>query len=176
MKKQFTVILFLAVLILSAFTIVKTVPWNIDSDFQVKFISENPEGVFSSMTGDISFEETNLARSFFNMKVDVKSINTGQGMLNIQAASDQWFDAEVYPHILFKSRNFVKVGNEFEVTGMLTIKDVTKEITFPFKFENNVFTGVFEVDRLEYNVGTMEGTDKNASQFLTIELSIPVTK
>ncbi|MEJ6795602.1 MAG: hypothetical protein QNK63_02725 [Flavobacteriales bacterium] len=45
----------------------------------------------------------------------------------------------------------------------------------PFQFEVNTFKGTFGKNRLEFNIDTMNGMDKKASQTLAIDLSIPVS-
>ncbi len=176
MKNSITITLFSILLLASAFTTYTSLKWNIGEGFEIKFTSDEPSGIFSSLKGDVVFDENDLEGSSFNMTVDVNSINTGKGMQNKHAVSDKWFDAEKYPTITFKSTELSKADGNYSVSGDLTIKDVTKKISFPFTFENNTFNGTFDVDRLVYQIGDMEGMSKNASQILKVDISVPVTK
>jgi polyisoprenoid-binding protein YceI len=51
-----------------------------------------------------------------------------------------------------------------------------KEITIPFTFRDNKFTGSFTVNRMDYGVGSMEGMSKKVSNEIRLEIFVPVTK
>lgn len=158
---------------LSAFTIDAAVTWKIADGYSVKFISKDPTGVFTKMDGSIQFDPNNLANSHFDVKVDVNSINTGKGMQNKHAVSDDWFDAETYPYIHFVSQNFSRSGNGYKVAGTMEIKGIKKPFDIPFTFENNVFSGQFEINRLDFGIGAEH---KKVPATLAVELSVPVTQ
>lgn len=176
MKKVNILTAFVAVIVLSAFTIKASIDWKISDDFSIKFTSKDPTGVFTKMDGDISFDPDDLQSSKFAVKVDVSSINTGRGMQNRHAVSDKWFDADKYPTIDFTSNSFAKTASGYEVTGTLEIHGVAKEFTMPFTFENDVFSSSFTINRLEYNIGDMKGMSKKVPEELTVDISVPVTK
>lgn len=85
------------------------------------------------MKGTIKFDEADLAGSKFDLTFDVSSISTGNGMMNKKAQTAEWFDEAKYPQIKFVSSKIVKAGNDYTVTGKLTIKGVTKEKSVPLK-------------------------------------------
>ena len=178
MKRLFYPAAVAAVLLLSAFTTVSTIvpanSWKLGEDYSIAFESKNPAGIFKTMTGDINFDPSNLAGSSFDMKVDVASINTGNGTKNKHAVSPKWFDAEKYPHITFKSTQIKKTGNGYEVTGDLEMHGVKKSITFPFTFDNNTFNANFKVLRTDYGIGDTKGMSAKASVELAVNLSVPV--
>ena len=62
------------------------------------------------------------------------------------------------------------------VKGKLKIHGVEKELTIPFTFSENAFKSKFSVNRLDYNVGTMNGLMKKVSNEIKLEISIPVSK
>ena len=101
MKSIKNIILASSILILSAFTISSSLNWTISEGYEIKFSSStgDPEGIFKTINGDIQFNENDLASSKCDFKVDVNSINTGNGMQNKHAISAKWFDAEKYPNI-----------------------------------------------------------------------------
>lgn len=164
-----------AIMLLSSFTIYESVNWEIEEGYSIKFISEDPTGVFTKMSGDISFDADQLETSKFAVKVDVSSINTGNGMQNKHAKSDKWFDANQYPTINFTSQSFAKTDDGYEVLGTLEIHGVAKEFTMPFTFEDNVFTSSFTINRLEYNIGSTKGMSAKVPAELAVELSVPVS-
>lgn len=165
-----------AIIFLSGFTFSNSISWNISDDYSIKFSSEDPTGVFTSLTGDIMFDEDNLSASVFDVQVDVNSINTGNGMQNRHAKGDKWFDAEQYPVITFTSENFSQTDAGYEVTGMLEIHGVSKELTMPFTFVDNTFQSSFTINRIDFNVGSTEGMAQKVPQELLLEISVPVTR
>lgn len=176
MKKIFLPIAVIAVMALSAFTAINAVDYKIADGYSVKFTSKDPSGVFTSLKGDVSFDENNLAASKFNVTIDVKSINTGNGMQNHKALNDDWFQADKFPTITYTSKTITKTATGYQVVGTLNMHGVQKDVTIPFTFADNKFVGSFDINRLDYGVGTDKGMSGHASSVLKIDLSVPVTK
>ena len=128
-----------------------------DKGHSIDFKSKDPSGSFDEIKGDIDFDENNLVTSKFNLKIDVASINTGNGIMNKKAQTEEWFDAKKYPEIKFKSTKVEKKENELSITGDLTIRGITKTYTIPASYsksgEKITFKGKFNVNRIEFKVG-----------------------
>jgi polyisoprenoid-binding protein YceI len=174
MKKLIYPFAAIALIVASAFTVIKSQDWKIADNYSVKFDGGDPSGEFKGLKGSISFDPANLAASKFDASIDVATINTGNGMKNTHAKSAMWFDADKYPAIKFTSSAITKTATGYEATGTLDMHGVQKEITIPFTFNNNVFTGSFEVNRLDYNINVAEPAH-GAAKF-TVSLSVPVTQ
>ena len=175
-KKTGLAVLIGAFVVLSAFTIANAINWQIGNGYSIKFSGADAEGEFEKINGAIIFDAANLADSKMAVNVDVKSISTGNWLKNRHAVSDDWFDADKFSYINFASSNFSKSANGFVVDGTLTMHGVKKQVRIPFTFSNNVFKGVFSVNRIDYGVGTMEGMAKKVSNEIKINISVPVTK
>jgi polyisoprenoid-binding protein YceI len=173
MKKLIFPIAIAATLLLSAFTAFSSMNWKIADGYSVKFTSDDPSGVFTSLKGDISFDASDLASSKFNVTIDANSINMGNGMKNTKAKGEDWFNTDKYPTITFTSTKITKTANGYEAAGTLNMKGVQKSLTIPFTFANNTFTGSFNVNREDFKVGTPGG---HASSVLKVDVSVPVTK
>jgi polyisoprenoid-binding protein YceI len=123
----------------------------------IDFKSKDPSGSFDKISGDIDFDEKNLDACKFNLKIEVSSINTGNGMMNKKAQTEEWFDAKKHPDIKFKSTKVEKKESEYSITGDLTIKGITKSYTIPATYSKSggkiTFKGKFNVDRIEFKVG-----------------------
>lgn len=158
----------------SAFTFVQSQDWKIADNYSVKFDGGDPSGEFSGLKGSIKFDEADLPGSKFDVTIDVASINTGNGMKNTHAKSDKWLDATKYPTIKFTSSSITKAASGYEAKGMLDLHGVQKEITVPFTFVGNVFSGNIEVNRLDYNVNTAEPAHGSAK--FKVSIVVPVTK
>ena len=165
-----------AIIFLSAFTVNNSMSWQIAEGYSIKFAGTDADGIFKTMTGDIQFDENNLDASRFSTSIDVASINTGNGMKNRHAKSEKWFDAKKYPVITFNSTKFTKSDAGYKVTGTLEIHGTKKEVSIPFAFSNNIFTGNFSVNRMDFGVGSMKGMSKKVSNEIKLEISVPVSK
>jgi polyisoprenoid-binding protein YceI len=159
-----------------AFTVVSPV-WKITDKYNISFSSNEAGGIFKTFKGSIAFDEQNLAISNFDVTVDVASINTGNGLQNKHAKSDEWFDATKYPVIHYVSKKIVKAGNAYQVTGDLEIHGVKKEFTIPFTFKRAgttaTFNGTFNVNRNDFHIGKPGG---DVSDIIKVEVAVPVTK
>jgi polyisoprenoid-binding protein YceI len=123
----------------------------------IDFKSKDPSGSFDEIKGEIDFDENNIGSSKFNLKIDVSSINTGNGMMNKKAQTQEWFDAKKYPEMKFKSTKVEKKDNELTITGDLTIRGITKTYSIPASYiktgDKITFKGKFNVNRIEFKVG-----------------------
>ena len=167
-----------AVLILlgSAFTFAAT-NWQIADGYNIEFSSNDASGVFKTFKGTIVFDEQNPAASKFDVSIDAASINTGNGLQNKHAKSDEWFDVAKYPQIRYTSQKFVKAGTGYQVTGDLEVHGVKKATTIPFTFQKTakgaVFAGSFTVNRNDFKLGKPGG---DVGEQIKIDISVPVTK
>jgi polyisoprenoid-binding protein YceI len=128
-----------------------------DKGHSIEFKSKDPSGSFDEITGDIDFDENNVGASKFNLKIEVNSINTGNGMMNKKSQTEEWFDAKKYPDIKFKSTKVEKIDKELIITGDLTIRGITKTYSIPADYSKSgnkiTFKGKFNVNRIEFKVG-----------------------
>lgn len=172
MKKAFYPVAALVVLVLSGFSAYKAPELKISSDFSIKFISDDPAGKFEQFSGTIKFDPKDLAGSAFDITIPVKSINCGNGLQNRHAVSSKWFDAEKYPNITYKSKAITKTSTGYQVVGTLEIREIKKEYTIPFTFENNTFSGKFKANRNDFKIGKPGG---HAEDILDMEVTVPVS-
>src|SRR6201996_1475443 len=119
MKKIMYPIAAMALIVASAFTVIKSQDWKISDGYAIKFDGGDPSGEFKGLKGNISFDPNDLTSSKFDVSIDVASINTGNGMKNTHAKSDKWFDAEKYPTIKFTSSAITKTATGYAATGTL---------------------------------------------------------
>jgi len=134
MKKRI-LSLFLAVCGLSA-TAQKS-SWSLDPvHSNVKFtvvhmmVSEM-DGSFKVYDGKVEASSDDFNNASIDFSVDVNSIDNDNDMRDKHLKADDFFNAEKYPKMTFKSTSFKKVSDKkYELTGDLTIRDVTKKVTF----------------------------------------------
>lgn len=176
MKKAFNAVLVVALISLSAFTIYSNANWQIKDGYSIKFSGTDVEGHFETLKGNITFDESDLASSKFDLEIDVRSIATGNWLKNRHAKSNKWFDADRYPTIHLTSTKIVKSPNGYTTEGMLEMHGIKKQVNLPFTFNSNIFKASFSVNRIDYGVGTMEGMSKKVSNKIKLEVLIPVNK
>ncbi len=111
--------------------------WKLDpahsvADFKVKHMMiSNVKGSFTGLTGTLSLDETDYTHSTIEASIDVATLNTGDAQRDGHLKSTDFFDAEKYPTITFKSTNIDSTGGaDYAVTGDLTLHGVTKAVTF----------------------------------------------
>jgi polyisoprenoid-binding protein YceI len=86
-------------------------------------------GTFQDFTADIVTAENPLD-SKVSATVQMASIHTGDDGRDQHLRNNDFFDIEQFPTMTFESTKIEGSGSEFEVTGDLTIKGVTKSVTF----------------------------------------------
>lgn len=111
--------------------------WKIDNAHtQISFSAKHMmvtsvRGTFHDVDGTIELDETDPTRSSGHFRVATASVDTNFGARDTHLRSPDFFDAERFPNITFVSTDVTQVADDrFDVTGALTIRDVTKPITF----------------------------------------------
>ncbi len=132
MKKLITLTFLSALLIVqSAFAADTFVIDKVHSSlgFQIRHLFSNVIGKFDDFAGAIQFDEANPEQSSVEVTIKTASVDTGVKMRDDDLRSPNFFDAEKYPEITFKSKSVKTSGkNTADVTGDLTMHGVTKEV------------------------------------------------
>ncbi len=109
--------------------------WSIDAvhssiGFTVKHMMVSTvRGSFGAYESKVSFDPAKPASFSATLSIDAASINTGVEKRDNHLRNADFFEAEKYPKITFKSKKLEALGNaHYRVTGDLTIRDVTKEV------------------------------------------------
>lgn len=110
--------------------------WQLDSahssiGFSVRHMMiSKVRGEFEDFNATIELDPENLNASKVRAEIDVNSINTRQKDRDNHLRSADFFDAENHPKIVFESTAFRATGgDQVELTGNLTIRGTTREIT-----------------------------------------------
>ena len=90
-------------------------------------------GQLGAFTGTARIDEATPSSSKVDLSIDVTSIETGSADRDGHLKSGDFFDAETYPTITFTSTKVERDGDDWNITGDLTIKDVTKPVTIEFE-------------------------------------------
>jgi len=114
---------------------VRAETWAIDpahtvSGFTVKHMMiANVTGVFEVTRGTIEYRPGDPGSVKADITIEARSVNTRIGRRDDDLRSDNFFSAEKFPTLAFRSRRVQNVRAEgFDLVGDLTIRDVTREV------------------------------------------------
>ncbi|KQL34985.1 YceI family protein [Psychrobacillus sp. FJAT-21963] len=105
-------------------------------DFSVKHMMVSKvKGSFTNFTADLEGTAEDLTGATISFDIDVKSINTNNEDRDNHLRSGDFFDTEKYQSIKFVATDIKKTDDgEYDVTGDMTIKGVTKPVTFEVEY------------------------------------------
>jgi polyisoprenoid-binding protein YceI len=143
--------------------------WNIDpAHCEVQFrarhmIVSTVTGQFDHFDATAETEGDSLENANIRFTADTASVNTHVEQRDNHLRSDDFFNAEKYPKLVFQSTSFEKVKDDiYKLKGNLTIRDVTKpielgveyggEIKDPYGNQRRGFTVTGKVNRKEFGL------------------------
>ena len=89
-------------------------------------------GRFKEFTGAIHYDPKDVTKSSVEFKAKVESIDTGVEARDKHLRTADFFEVAKYPEMTFKSTSIARKGKGYILTGDLTLKGVTKQISLPF--------------------------------------------
>jgi polyisoprenoid-binding protein YceI len=138
-----------------------SIPSDEDSrvEFKIKNFGVVVDGAFTGLQGTIHFDPATPPTAAFHVTLEANTIDTGIGVRDNHLRKKAYFDVSRYPLIRFVSTKVTASSShgEYILTGKLTIKETTREISFPFIYSRtesaDLFKGQFRVNRLDFGVG-----------------------
>ncbi len=161
--------------------------WNIDpTHSQVSFAIRvmgitTTKGRFNALRGQLSIDEQNPASSWVEAEVEAASIDTHNRLRDAHLRSPAFFDVKKYPTIVFHSTNVEHVsGQDYKVTGNLTLHGVTKPVTFDVTYHGQgtiigaptSLTAKARVNRHDFGLGQGMAVQFAASEMASIEIDL----
>ena len=151
---------------------------------------QGPRRAFTEFEGVLHLDTDNPAASTARLTVQTASVDTRNAQRDGHLRTNEFFDAPSYPQITFVSRSVRQLDAEhFEVSGDLTIKDVTKPVqvqweltgiaTDPFGSRRVGFEGRATLDRTEYGISfnaALETGGVLVSEKITLEFDVEAVK
>lgn len=99
--------------------------------FDVRHFFAKTHGRFNDFTAEIVYDAENMAKSSVDATVQIASVSTDNEKRDGHLKSPDFFDAEKFPTMTFKSTKITPAGKgKFKMTGDLTMRGVTKTVTF----------------------------------------------
>jgi len=143
--------------------------WKIDPahseiNFTVRHMMiSNVRGRFEKFDGLVEGDEKNIANSTVDVQIEVGSINTKEAQRDAHLRSADFFNAEAFPYMTFKSSRVEALdASHGRIYGDLTIRDVTKEVVLdveysgmaksPWGTESAGFTATTTINRKDWGL------------------------
>jgi len=124
------------------------------------------ESPFKKFAASIDYDAKKPEAAKAVVEIDTASLDVGDPEMNREVAKKEWFNAAQYPKANFTSTAIKPAGaGKLAVTGKLTIKGRTADVSFPLSVKTDgakhVFEGQLPIRRLAFNIG--EGDWKDTS-------------
>ena len=146
-----------------------TSTWTVDpthsiAEFAVKhLVITTVKGRFRDLEGTLQIDEERPENSSVEATIDVASIDTNVADRDAHLRSDDFFNAEKFPKITFRSTGVERVDDaNYKVHGDLTIRDVTRPVVLDTEFEGEIndpwgnrragLTATTQISRKEFGV------------------------
>lgn len=161
-----------------------------DVSFKVRHLVSNTAGRFSDYSANIALEPADLAKSTVEFTIQATSINTDNADRDKHLRTEDFFWVDQHPTLTFKSEKIVKTGaDSFDVTGTLTMRGVSKQITVPVEFGGFTkdpwgnhkagFSTDFKVNRKDFGINWNKALDQGGvvlGEEVKISLSLELNK
>ena len=167
-------------------------PMHSEADFGIKHMAiSTVHGSFHGVSGTITFDPANVAKSSVEATIPVDTVDTGVAPRDTDLKSPRFFDATKFPTMTFKSTSVHKAGDHYDVAGDLTLHGVTKpvvlkleepgkeEIGMDKKSVHRGFTATTTINRQDFGLafnGTLSSGDAVLSDEVKIEIDIDAAK
>jgi polyisoprenoid-binding protein YceI len=110
-------------------------PTHSEIHFKVKHLMiTTVTGSFASFTAAAETDNEDFSNAAISFSADTASISTGNEQRDVHVKSADFFDVEKYPALSFVSTSYQKAGDDYTLTGDLTMHGVTKPVSLAVEF------------------------------------------
>jgi polyisoprenoid-binding protein YceI len=152
--------------------------------FQIRHLLSKVRGQFDDYRGTIQFDAAAPQRSAVEFVIEAKSINTFHAKRDEHLRGSDFFDVANHPQITFRSEKVVPLGGgHFAVSGPLTLRGVTRQVTLPVEQLGPVvdpwgntkagFVTRLTLDRKEYGINWNAALDQGGT-LLSDEVDVEI--
>jgi polyisoprenoid-binding protein YceI len=140
--------------------------WSIDKSiskisFEASAGGQTVTGEIKQFRAEIHFDPDDLGSADISAAIDMNNIKSGQPQIDDALLAKEWFDTQTYPTAGFRAGS-VKAGRgdgDYVMNATITIKDISKQITLPFKLAIDdgeaTIKGETAIRRSDFGVGPM---------------------
>jgi polyisoprenoid-binding protein YceI len=147
-----------------------------EADTRISFYFQDQEvsGTMSDFvfTGQININA--IENAVISGSVASESLDTDNWFRNRHLRSTKYFSSKTHPRLHFTSTGVESTGDGFRVSGTLTIKGITQEITWLFKNKTDTtFVGTTTINTQDFDIHVY---DKRARNEVSITITMPYKK
>lgn len=189
-RSKLLALVFTALLALPLAADAEPTTWVVDKPhsevaFQVRHLFTPVRGEFNDFSGTLVYDPETPSNSSVEMTVQAASIDTDNQKRDDHLRSPDFFAVEEHPTLSFESTKVAAAGEEtLAVTGDLTIRGVTKQVTVPVKIlgvagDKGGFSTEFVIDRQEFGVNWNRALDQGGTILgdeVTVDLAFEVNR
>ena len=131
--------------------------WNIDNThsnvgFQIRHFVSRVRGSFRDVKGTITADDASWQDAVVDVEIATASISTANDRRDAHLRSPDFFAADSFPTIRFRSTRIERNGNDAKIHGTLTMRGVTRPVVL-----EGTFTGMMKSaqgDRIGFEAST----------------------
>lgn len=149
----------------------KVDPNHSEVSFQIRHLVTQVRGGFNDFGGTVVMDPADPAASSVDFWIDAGSVDTRNDKRDQHLRSEDFFYVEQNPRITFESSTVQKTGDDtYDVTGTLTMRGVSKQVTLPVTFAGTApdpwgnvragFSTSTTVDRKDYGINWNQALDQ----------------
>ena len=148
--------------------------------FKIRHLFANVTGRFTSVAGSLTVDPAHPENASVSAIIDIKSIDTASAMRDKDLRGSNFFEADKFPEMTFKSTKVQPLGGDkFKVTGDLTVHGVTKSVVLDAKLNKVGEHPMKKVQAIGFDAtGTLKRSDFGVAAYVpnvSDEIKIHIT-
>ena len=163
---------YIAVILLSLTSNSFATSWQIDQkaskiEFAGSYNKQNFTGRFENFAGEIEFDQNDLSKSFAKIKVDLKSVKTGDKTYDGTLPQDDWLNSNKDQFATFETTKISKIKDDkYKVEGFIVIRKV--KVAHNFDATIKIET---KLKRLNFDIGK---ASDNSGSWVSLEIPLNI--
>lgn len=141
--------------------------------FHIRNLGFSVRGMVNGLKGEVLIAKNPRTENYFFASLRAASVNTGIALRDRHLREEAYFNVIDYPEIMIRSKSISPNGASWIAVAFITIKGITREISFPFELTETsgalVFNGKFVLNRRDFAVG---GRSISLSDEVEVEFSV----
>ncbi len=136
----------------------------------------NHEGKFSDYSATVTLDQetpADLTLASIVAEIDITTVVVDAEGLQGHLQKDDFFSTETYPKATFVSTSIVSKGdNMYDVTGDLTIKGVTKQVTITAEITDEYLIAMYDLPRADFGIGNDSYGEKLLEPTVPVDIKL----
>jgi len=130
-------------------------------EISFEFVDKGVKGTIGNLVSTSNIDFDNPEASVFSGSVETETLDTNNGIRNWSLKNGKYFDADNHPKIEFESKTVKAEASNWKVTGPLTIKGISKNITITFEKKGNQLIGTTELYCYDFDIKIKKKREDN---------------